>query len=179
MSLNSQSCFPVFQFCNTVIFAIHLSVTISVLIFAHSVIWKFCQFLACTFVPRGKSVAPSKVYFGQHNISSMLNILAPLHAMMKRTETLREVRARTHMCGAHFCLSVNLNPIFENSLYHNRYRPLNIVAPSPSRCPHWKWPLGLYHPPLYLLRKKQVESSPSSWQFGPIWCPLEVAFLHL
>lgn len=33
----------------------------------------------------------SKVYFGQHNISSMLNILAPLHAMMKRTETLREV----------------------------------------------------------------------------------------
>eukprot|EP00667_Euglena_gracilis_P000062 EG_transcript_62 len=33
----------------------------------------------------------SKLYFGQRNITGMLNTLAPLHAMMRKTETLREV----------------------------------------------------------------------------------------
>ena len=33
----------------------------------------------------------SKLYFGQQNIMGMLSTLAPLHAMMKKTETLHEV----------------------------------------------------------------------------------------
>eukprot|EP01012_Entosiphon_sulcatum_P023740 TRINITY_DN2884_c0_g1_i1.p1 TRINITY_DN2884_c0_g1~~TRINITY_DN2884_c0_g1_i1.p1 ORF type:complete len:760 (+),score=204.03 TRINITY_DN2884_c0_g1_i1:157-2436(+) len=79
----------------------------------------------------------SKLYFGQHDIQGMLNILAPLHKMMRKTDTLREVSFQQaygrDLAEAHeWCKSYqrtgnegDINQAWE--LYYGVFKKINAV----------------------------------------------------